>query len=83
MPYKAKALKAMKRTTLVMIAGVLGIKNPVKLGTAEEMVKAIVKVQKTKFKDKGKKKGKDKAKGKKKAASKKGKKAKSKKKKAK
>jgi superfamily II DNA or RNA helicase len=75
LPYTKKQLTAMKRSVLLMVASVLGIKNPLQLGNSEEMVRVILKVQKAK-EGKGKSKGK-----KKKAATKKGKKAKSKKKK--
>jgi superfamily II DNA or RNA helicase len=50
LPYSTKQLKAMRRTTHIMIASVLGIKNPMKLGTDAELLKAIVKMQKKKFK---------------------------------
>lgn len=45
LPYSEKQLKAMKRTALVMIAGILGHKDPVKVGSAEGLIKFILKAQ--------------------------------------
>jgi superfamily II DNA or RNA helicase len=45
LPYSLKQLKAMKRTALVMIAGVLGHTDPVRIGSAEGLIKFILKAQ--------------------------------------
>jgi len=45
LPYSKEQLQQMKRTTLLMVAGVLGIHNPIKLGSADNLIKAILKKQ--------------------------------------
>lgn len=42
LPYTREQLAEMKRTTLVMIAGILGLHNPVRLGSIENMAEAIM-----------------------------------------
>lgn len=49
LPYKLDDLKQMKRTALVMIAGVLGIHNAVELGSTDAIIREIVKVQFKKY----------------------------------
>lgn len=49
LPYSRKALEAMNRSTLVMVAGVIGIKNPVGAGDAATLTKKILIAQKRKF----------------------------------
>jgi len=49
LPYSADQLQKMKRTTLIMVAGVMGIKNPMKLGSATNIANHILQAQQEKF----------------------------------
>lgn len=50
LPYSSKQLLAMKHTTRVMVAGVLGIKDPLRnYDTAEDLIRAILKKEKEKW----------------------------------
>jgi hypothetical protein len=49
LPYKEEQLKVMKRTALVMIASVLGVKDPVRVGSTDKLISLIKKYQYQKF----------------------------------
>lgn len=45
LPFSLEQLNGMKRTALIMTAGVLGVKNPMKLGSDDNIIQAILDAQ--------------------------------------
>lgn len=49
LPYSAKQLNKMKRTTVIMVAGCLGLKNPMKMGSTDTIIQAVLDKQFEKY----------------------------------